>query len=129
MGEERTGHLRRGPEARIALCKCKEVKKIYGVRMERTSSGWKSTWAFPIKESSAKREGYEQTVLMGGLGTDPDYNGCPYCGTRTFVVCDDCKKLNCNIVIGEMFTCEWCGNTGRIMDYDGTGVQSGGDRN
>lgn len=44
------------PEARIALCKCKEAKgNIYGVRFQRADGGWKYTWAFEMKESSAKR--------------------------------------------------------------------------
>ena len=46
-------------EARIALCKCKEGKNIYGVRFEKTENGWKYTWAFPEKEAAAKREHYD----------------------------------------------------------------------
>ena len=45
------------PEATVAVCKCKETHKIYGVRFEKVSnSHWKYTWAFPMKESTAKRE-------------------------------------------------------------------------
>lgn len=133
MKEERresgAAHIRRGPEARIALCKCKEAKKIYGVRMEKVQGGWDCTWAFPISEKSAKREGYDETILKGSIGHTPDYNGCPYCGRKYFVVCGTCHRLNCNIITGNTFTCEWCGTTGTISDYDGAGVQSGGDRN
>lgn len=50
--------INRKPEARIALCKCGESKKIYGVRMEKAQGGWNCTWAFPISADSAKREGY-----------------------------------------------------------------------
>lgn len=130
MGEKikEENHIRRGPEARIALCKCKEAKKIYGVRMEKAAGGWISTWAFPISADSAKREGYEETILTGSLGMSPDYNGCPYCGTKYFVVCGSCNKLNCNINTGNTFTCEWCGSTGTLTAYDGAGVKSGGDR-
>lgn len=123
-----TGYVRRDTEARIALCKCKEGRKMYGVRMEKTGSGWKYTWAFPIKQEVARREGYESTVLTGDLEIDPDYNGCPYCKSKYFVVCSKCKKLNCNIGDTPQFTCEWCGTTGELMDYDGAGVASGGDR-
>lgn len=54
-------------EAHIALCKCKEGRRAYGVRFERTEEGWKYTWAFPIKEAVVKREGYDETgILFGG---------------------------------------------------------------
>ncbi len=126
--EKSSGYLRRGPEARIALCMCKEAKKFYGIRMERAKEGWNCTWAFPISKESAKREGYETTVLKGNIGNTERYNGCPYCGQKLFVVCGACKKLNCQIISGETFSCGWCGSTGTIVAYDGAGVQSGGDR-
>ena len=120
--------IKREPEARIALCKCKESKKTYGIRMEKTEWGWNCTWAFPISEASAKREGYDATVLKGMIGDAPEYNGCPYCRTKLFVVCAECQKLNCQIITGSRFTCEWCGCTGYLSDYDGAGIQSGSDR-
>ena len=126
--EKKSGALRRGPEARIVLSMCKEAKKAYGVRMEKAQEGWNCTWAFPISMESAKREGYESTILKGNLGHTSDYNGCPYCGQKLFVVCGACKKLNCQIVSGDTFTCGWCGSAGTIVDYDGAGVMSGGDR-
>lgn len=123
-----SGHVRRDTEARIALCKCKESKKIYGVRFEKVDGGWKYTWAFPVKSDTARREGYESTVLTGNLILDPNYNGCPYCGTKYFVVCGDCQRLNCNVGVTDRVTCDWCGKSGQIGDYDGAGVASGGDR-
>lgn len=126
--EESKIHIKRGPEARIALCKCKESKKIYGVRLEKAQGGWNCTWAFPVSMDSARREGYDSTILKGNIGMVPEYNGCPYCGTKLFVVCASCQKLNCQIITGSTFTCEWCGFTGSLTDYDGAGVQSGGDR-
>ena len=122
------GLIKREPEARIALCICKEARKVYGVRMEKAQDGWNCTWAFPISTDSANREGYDTTVLKGNIGHTKDYNGCPYCGIKVFVVCDACKKLNCQIIKGETFTCEWCGNEGSIGDYDGAGIESDGDR-
>lgn len=115
-------------EARIALCKCKETKKIYGIRMEKAQGGWNCTWAFPISDGAAKREGYDETTLKGGIGRTEEYNGCPYCGVKALVVCAACQRLNCRVGTGELFTCEWCGSRGQITEYDGAGVQSGGDR-
>ena len=119
--------INREPEARIALCKCGESKKIYGVRMEKAQGGWNCTWAFPISADSAKREGYDATILKGNLGHTAEYNGCPYCGVKVFVVCDSCKKLNCQIISGDYFTCEWCGATGELINYNGSGIKSAGD--
>ena len=120
-------YIHRGAEARIALCKCPEAKKLYGVRMEKLGDAWKSTWAFPVDMDRAKHEGYDTTMLKGTLVSDDDYNGCPYCGTSAFIVCDACHKLCCNVATGNTFTCEWCGNTGTLSDYEGAGVASGGD--
>ena len=115
-------------EATIALCKCKETHKIYGVRFEKTStSSWKYTWAYPIKEAVAKREGYDGTVIIGDIEPDDEYPGCPYCGAKFFVVCS-CGKLNCNVGNVKRFICEWCGLSGALIEYDGFGIKSGGDR-
>lgn len=114
-------------EARIALCKCKEGKRTYGVRFEKTGEDWKYTWAFPVKEASAKREGYDQTKIIGNISPTADYPGCPFCKTKCFVICS-CGKLNCNNGTGSIFTCDWCGASGRLTEgYDGSGFGSGGD--
>lgn len=45
-------------EAVVLIAKCGERHKTYGMRLEKTGHDrWLTTWAFPIKESSAKREG------------------------------------------------------------------------
>ncbi|GHS85652.1 hypothetical protein AGMMS49957_02210 [Synergistales bacterium] len=115
-------------EAVIALCKCKKNKKLYGVRFERTSmNAWQYTWAFPIKEATARREGYEGTTITGNVEPAADYPGCPYCGSKYFVVCQ-CGKLNCNISDSGLFTCEWCGMTGELTIGIGDGIKTGKDR-
>ena len=101
-------------EARIALCKCKEGKNIYGVRFEKSEDGWKYTWAFPVKEATAK------------IVPDNGYPGCPFCRTRDFVICN-CGKLNCHNGNDSHFTCNWCGLSGTLGSYDGSGFGSGGD--
>lgn len=113
-------------EAQIAIAKCKESKKIYGVRMEKRPSGWEYTWAFPITEKRAKAEKYESTEILGDIYPSKDYPGCPYCGAKEFVVCN-CKKLNCYNRAEKWFTCEWCGSKGELVDYKGTGISSSGD--
>lgn len=116
-------------EARIAVAKCKETKgKTYGVRFQRSGDIWKYNWAFEMRESSAKREGYDQTKIKGNIFPDAEYPGCPYCGVKYFIICDRCSGLSCNTVIGNTVTCEWCGMTGTIERYSGGGIASGGDR-
>ena len=117
------------PEAKIAMCKCKEaIGKTYGVRFQKSGSGWAYTWAFDIDEAAGKREGYNETVIVGLINPTSEYPGCPHCGVKSFVVCDGCHKLNCNVHKGGLFKCEWCGNLGELSDYDGRGIASGGDR-
>lgn len=115
-------------EVSIALCKCKESKKTYGVRFERFGNNvWKYTWAFPIKEDTARREGYTTNMIHGEIEPDVDYPGCPYCGANHFILCE-CGKLNCNVVTGNIFTCEWCGSTGTLIEGHNFNITAGGDR-
>ena len=110
-------------EASVVLCKCHQVHKTYGVRFEKRNGIWVYNWAFPIKETAAKREGYDKCVIKGQILPTEDYPGCPYCGGMSFVICS-CGKLNCNTQRGSQFTCEWCGTTGTVVAYDGSGFSS-----
>lgn len=114
-------------EAKVALSHCREGKKIYGVRMEKTPLGWKYNWAFKLSDKRAKAEGYQNTKIVGMIYPDEEYPGCPYCKARSFVVCGTCGKLNCNNSSEKIFTCGWCGAQGELSDYDGTGIDSAGD--
>lgn len=112
-------------EAQVALARCKEGKKIYAVRMEKTTLGWKYDWAFALSEGRAKSEKYTSTKIIGNIYPDTEYPGCPFCGARTFVVCS-CGKLNC--YNGEKsFICQWCGAQGELVDYKGDGINSAAD--
>ena len=74
-------------EATVALCKCGKTHKVYGVRFEKAGKKhWKYTWAFPIKESTAKHEGYDKTSIVGVIEPTNDYPGCPYCKAQSFVM-------------------------------------------
>ena len=49
-------------EAVIMLCKCGHSHKTYGLRTEKLGRNhWRVTWAFAIRESAAKNEGYVVT--------------------------------------------------------------------
>lgn len=120
--------MRNRAEARIAVCRCNQKERIYGVRMERRGSEWLYNWAFELNPETAKRERYEEDSVEGMLVKDPEYPGCPYCGAEYFVVCGGCGKLSCNNAMGTTFKCGWCGMEGTLTNYTGDGFQSGGDR-
>ena len=114
-------------EALVVLCKCGEVHRAYGMRAERTGKErWRFTWAFPIKESSARREGYDKTVIGGDVAFAEEYPGCPYCGQSSFTLCS-CGHLSCNILRDGIFTCEWCGMQSRVEAYCGEEIKAGAD--
>ncbi len=113
-------------EAVVVLCKCGEVHRTFGIRTEKRNNEWYFTWAFPIKEASAKREGYDQTKVVGQILLEKEYPGCPYCKNKGFVVCS-CGHICCNITKDGIFTCEWCGSSGALEDYDGAGIKAGMD--
>lgn len=105
-------------EARIALCRCGTGDRIFGIRMERTSHGWDRTWAYKIKNFSEERDGANEKVMEGIIGTTEEYPGCPYCESYGLVVCGECGRLNCNHGNSERFTCNWCGFTGDLVGAD-----------
>ena len=114
-------------EAVVVLAKCGEAHKTYGMRVERTGKDhWLITWAFPIKDIAAKREGYDKTSVRGAIEFAAEYPGCPYCGGKELTVCS-CGHLNCTIVRDGAFTCEWCGSQGRLGAYTGETITAGMD--
>lgn len=95
-------------EAVILLQKCSCSKRTFANRVEERSPGkWYKTWAFPIKDSQASSEGYDNSVIRGQLFTAEEYPGCPYCGARSSVRCGTCKRLTC-WQGEEAMTCQWC---------------------
>lgn len=74
--------------------------------------------AFPIKEASAKREGYDKTTVKGQIEFTDEYPGCPYCGGHQLTVCS-CGHIGCTHTSEGVYRCEWCGTTGQIGDLYG----------
>ncbi|MDR0853854.1 MAG: hypothetical protein LBN34_05750 [Clostridiales Family XIII bacterium] len=95
-------------ETVIAICKCPETKRLYGIRIENVSENrWEMTWTFPIKEETAKREGYDQAVIGGLVYASANFPGCPYCQSKKMTICSQCGKLFCNIGENNVI-CPWC---------------------
>lgn len=98
--------------ATVILQKCTYTRKTFGIRVQEMEDGeWYKTWAFPMDESAATREGYDKTQIVSKLPALSDYPGCPYCGSKgTFYdhICGG--KLSC--YNGEdVVTCPWCDTT------------------
>lgn len=70
-------------------------------------------WAFKLSEATAQHEGYDSIEICGRVTLDPDYPGCPYCETKSLLVCS-CGKLNCYDGKRRTTTCRWCGVSGNV---------------
>lgn len=81
--------------ANVILAKCSKHNKTFGVRVEQRENDWVRTWAFPIDDAKAKREGFDKTEITGSLGADTAYPGCPHCGAKNFIICLNCGKMSC----------------------------------
>ena len=81
--------------ASVILAKCSVHSGTFGIRVEKRENDWVSTWAFPIDESKAKREGFDKTKITGSLTPIDGYPGCPYCGDNELVQCA-CGKMICH---------------------------------
>jgi len=115
-------------EAVVLLAKCPEFHKIYGIRTELlTPNRWQLTWAFPIKETSARREGYDQTSINGSLEFSSEYPGCPYCHSHQITVCS-CGRVSCTVLKNDRAVCGWCGRRGELGEYTTGAIKASIDR-
>ena len=95
------------------------------MRVQKLNNDWIRTWAFPIRESDASEEGFDQIQLNGTFNETEDYPGCPYCEGKGFIVCGKCKKISC--YHGEEISqCQWCGNSSRVTYSENLDVSGGG---
>jgi hypothetical protein len=118
-----------GKNVAIVMGRCSKTKAGYGVRYEQfTPKRWTATWAFAVKEDSAKREGYDQAKISGTFLFDPAYPGCPHCGTKGSVICGACQKITCWDGEPRKITCPWCGNAGELTKAEVSSLSAGGDR-
>ena len=98
-------------QVRIILARCSQSRKSFGIRFEmRRNDYWVGTWAFPIKESSAKRENYDHSEIRGHFDFDASYPGCPHCEAQGMFKCS-CGKVACWDGESTVVACPWCNNT------------------
>lgn len=106
-------------EANVVMAKCKSAKRPFGIRIEkRTNNVWYCTWAFKLSEQVGSNEGYGSAMISGRVDVDPEYPGCPYCGSTGWVSCGNCGKLTCYNGEGHTFTCTWCGQSGELQSAE-----------
>lgn len=104
----------------IVMARCCQSKQSFGIRLEeKIPSQWVADWAFRIKESTAKKEGYDKSEIAGSFSVDEAYLGCPYCKRTSFCLCggklfSQCNKVSCADGEGENHICPWCGSNGKI---------------
>jgi hypothetical protein len=112
------------------MAKCSKTNKAFGIRIEQRGRDWVRTWAFPIDERKAKREGFDANTVTGSMDADDDYPGCPHCGSGGFVQCG-CGKIGCAGGLQDHgdyaeYTCPWCGEYGEVAASDSFDVSGGG---
>lgn len=106
------------PKVVIVMARCSHAKQSFGIRLEEKISGnWQADWAFPMKESTAKKEGYDNSQIAGSFSIDEAYPGCPYCERKTFCLCGTCSRVSCSGEQSSAHTCPWCGIQSRIEGY------------
>ena len=103
-------------KATVFVQKCGRTGKLFGVRVQQMEDGdWYRTWAFPIDEQRANREGYQNTHIENSwLPAAEGYPGCPYCGSRDFFLDPVCRKFSCSHG-GDVVTCPWCSGTYNVV--------------
>lgn len=78
---------------------CEKTKEHFGITVDPRNGCYAFTWAFKIKKEQAKKEGYEQTHVTGKVMYDKDFNGCPYCGSKKFYICNFITRRNFKKII------------------------------
>ena len=116
--------------AKVIMARCSKTQKTFGMRTEQRGNDWIRTWAFPIDESKAKREGFDANTISGSLNVDDEYPGCPHCGYIGFVQCQ-CGKIGCNGGVIQRndnaeYTCPWCKQSDTVVYVNNFNVSGEG---
>ena len=120
--------------AKVIIARCSQNRACFGMRVEQRGKDWVQTWAFPMNEGKAAREGYSATSTVTLTGeSDPNFPGCPHCQSD-FVVRCECGKIGCGGSVKERrgifcnslrYTCPWCGKELNLDFVDGFDVSGG----
>ena len=98
----------------IVMSQCNRSKQQFGIRFEEKQKGqWVADWAFAVKETYAKKEGYEQNTIAGTFTFSRAYPGCPHCHATSIFKCS-CGKVNCWNREAMTVICSWCNQTAEL---------------
>jgi hypothetical protein len=112
----------------IVMSRCSRSREMFGMRFEQLAPDpWGVDWAFPVRESAAKKEGYDQNDIKGTFAFDDEYPGCPYCHSPGAIYCGRCNKVSCHDQQGSVARCGWCGFSGPVGSGGVGGLKAGGD--
>ena len=90
------------------MARCNRTKQNFGIRLEEKQKGqWTADWAFAVKETYSKKEGYDHNTIAGTFILDSAYPGCPYCSAKG-IFQSSCGKVNCWDGNTNIVTCAWC---------------------
>ena len=80
------GNVLHGAINKIDECMLfKTTKKPFGITVNPQNGCYAFKWAFKINPDQAKREGYDKTSVRGAVMYDPEFNGCPHCGSKLYL--------------------------------------------
>lgn len=114
-------------EANVVMAKCKNSYKPFGIRIEKRKDNiWHCTWAFKLSEKAGSKEGYENNTISGQFHIEPEYPGCPDCGSLGWINCSKCGKLTCFSGEETHVRCAWCGMEGEIQSVESFDLKGGG---
>ena len=103
------------PHVMIVMARCCREKASFGIRYEETERGiWAGTWAFPVKESYARKENYEKNTITGSIVFIPEYPGCPYCKSKGIFLCNACNHVACWDGESKTVVCPNCNAQGKL---------------
>lgn len=118
----------RAPNVVIVVARCSAHKQLLGIRFQETDPNrWEADWAFPLKENTARRQGYDRGEIAGRFVFAGGYPGCPYCRAPSIFKCGRCGKVACWDGVQRTVVCPWCGN-GATLSGTIESMAAGGDR-
>lgn len=109
----------------VFISKCLKTNKSFGTRIEEIEGDWYCTWAFPVDDQVASKEGYDKQNMQGQLLFSKEYNGCPHCESSGWIRCGGCGKFSC-YDNNEVVTCPWCQRENKVSAAKGKIDISGG---
>lgn len=113
------------PEAFATMGMCEENKKPFGITIDPCGRDLKFVWAFKIDKEKAHREHFNGKKVNGSISLDENFPGCPYCGSKQFIICGKCGTISC--YHGQkQFTCPSCGAHGEVTTVDSIDIKGGG---